>query len=94
MPVIKYPSRGLCGVCPAGETILEAIRSMGYTIDHACGGNARCGTCCVKVIQGMENLSPVGAAEATMLMELQLGAPHRLSCQARVTGDIIVLPGI
>jgi ferredoxin len=64
---------------------------MGYVIDHACGGNARCGTCCVRVVEGGNNLSPAGPDEAAMLRELGLAAPHRLSCQARVYGDVVVV---
>ncbi|HXI01969.1 MAG TPA: 2Fe-2S iron-sulfur cluster-binding protein [Candidatus Saccharimonadales bacterium] len=91
MPRVAYLSRGLSGRCIRGESVLEAVRSMGYVIDHACGGNARCGTCCVRVLEGELNLSPVGAEEAAMLRELGLGSPHRLSCQAKVLGDVVVV---
>jgi ferredoxin len=64
---------------------------MGYVIDHACGGNARCGTCCVRVVQGAENLSHLVPEEAAMLEDLGLGLPHRLSCQAKVRGDVVVV---
>lgn len=94
MPKVSYPTRGLRGSCPEGETILEAVRSLGYIIDHACGGNARCGTCCVRIAAGAAALSPVEADEERMLRELGLSPPHRLSCQARVHGDVIVLPGL
>ena len=93
MPKLSYPTRGISGTCPEGETILSALQALGYTVDHACGGNARCGTCCVRVVQGERSLSPVGPEEAAMLQELGLGAPHRLSCQARIHGDVVVLPG-
>ena len=92
MPKVSYPARRLVGVRPAGETILEAVRALGYIIDHACGGNARCGTCCLRVVEGAGNLSPAGPEEAAMLRELGLSPPHRLSCQARIQGDIVVLP--
>ncbi len=91
MPRVSFPTRGLSGACAAGETVLEAIRSMGYVIDHACGGNARCGTCCVRVVEGADNLSPVQRDEAAMLKELGLAPPYRLSCQARVHGDVVVV---
>jgi len=68
------------------------VRSLGYIIDHACGGNALCGTCCVRVLQGERNLSQVGREEAERLEELGLSPPHRLSCQARVHGDVVVVP--
>ena len=91
MPRITYISRRLSGACGPEETILDAVRDLGYIIDHACGGNARCGTCCVRVLEGSAGLSPVSPKEAAMLEELGLEEPHRLSCQARIRGDVIVV---
>lgn len=94
MPIVAYPSRRLRGRRPEGETILEAVRGLGWILDHACGGNARCGTCCVRVVEGLESLSPAEPLETEMLRELGLGPPHRLSCQARIHGDVVVQPAI
>ncbi len=91
MPRVSFPTRGLSGLCPEGMTIHEAVRSMGYVIDFACGGHARCGTCCVRVVEGLANLSPIGPDEAAQLKELGLAPPHRLSCQVQVQGDVVVL---
>lgn len=93
MPKVTYASRRLAGTCPEGETILEAVRALGYIMDHACGGNALCGTCCVKVLEGEGSLSPIGGDEKERLAELGLSRPHRLACQARVFGDVVVIPG-
>jgi len=93
LPKVSYPVGRISGVRPAGETILEAVRALGYIIDHACGGNARCGTCCIRVVEGEKNLSEAGPEEAAMLRERGVARPHRLSCQAKVLGDIVVLPG-
>jgi 2Fe-2S ferredoxin len=93
VPKVSYPSRGLMGPCPEGETILEAVRALGYIMDHACGGNALCGTCCVKVLEGEASLSPIETDEKERLTELDLRRPHRLACQAKIYGDIVVLPG-
>jgi 2Fe-2S ferredoxin len=92
VPKVSYPSRGLTGSCPEGETILEAVRALGYIMDHACGGNALCGTCCVKVLVGEGGLSPIGADERERLADLDLKQPHRLACQAKIHGDIVVIP--
>lgn len=92
MPRVKYPSRRLAGVCAEGETILDAVRSLGYVMDHACGGNALCGTCCVRVVSGEAGLTPIEADERERLQELGLSGPHRLACQARIFGDIVVVP--
>jgi len=92
MPTISFPTRGLAGVCPQGESILEAVRALGYVMDHACGGNALCGTCCVRVVKGALALTPVGPEEADRLLDLGLAGTHRLACQARIQGDIVVVP--
>ncbi|MBI3448352.1 MAG: (2Fe-2S)-binding protein [Acidobacteria bacterium] len=94
MPRVSFPSRGLSGVCADGESILEAVRALGYVMDHACGGNALCGTCCVRVVRGAPSLTPVGPDEADRLLDLGLAGTHRLACQARIQGDIVVAPAI
>ena len=93
MPKVSYPSRGLEGPCLEGETILDAIRGLGYIMDHACGGNALCGTCCVRVVRGESSLSPVEHEESERLIELGLEGHHRLACRAKIHGDVVVLPG-
>lgn len=94
MPRVIFPTRRIAGARPEGETIHEAIRALGFVIDYACGGNALCGTCAVRVVEGAGSLTPMGADEAAKLAELGYRAPHRLSCQARFSGDIVVLPGV
>jgi ferredoxin len=89
---VIFPTRGIRGSCEEGATVLEAVRRLGYVLDHACGGNARCGTCCVEVVEGADRLSPADPDEVRLLGELGYGPPHRLSCQARIHGDVIVLP--
>jgi ferredoxin len=84
MPRICFPSRGLAGHASAGSTLHEAVRALGHVIDYACGGNALCGTCCVIVVEGEAALTPPGPEESCRLKELGVGAPHRLSCQARL----------
>jgi adenylate cyclase len=70
-------------------TVLEASRSGGVAHASICGGRGRCTTCRVKVVSGMENLSPVGEREHRALA--RIGAPHdiRLACQAQMVGGEI-----
>lgn len=54
-----------------------------------CRGLGLCGTCTMKIVEGMENLSP-----KTMIEEKQLageGEDLRLSCQCEVLGDLCVI---
>ena len=76
-----------------GATIHEAVRALGHVIDFACGGNALCGTCCVRVIDGGSLLTPAGAEEEARLVDIEREAPFRLACQARLDragGDVTI----
>ncbi len=53
-----------------------------------CGGAGICGTCTVKVIDGMSNLSPQSKNEQNTLKGK--AADLRLSCAARVNGPITI----
>ncbi|KAG5182236.1 hypothetical protein JKP88DRAFT_278211 [Tribonema minus] len=53
-----------------------------------CGGGGTCGTCRVRVTEGMENCSKKGLGEEKMLKAV--GADIRLACCTRVTGPVSV----
>lgn len=72
---------------PEGERILQIALDNGIPMEHACGGNGFCTTCLCRVKNGMENLSPRNDREENMGVT---GDPERLSCQARLHGDIEV----
>jgi len=76
----------------AGETLLDLCDALDLDMGSDCGGFAACNACRVKVLEGMENLSPLEEEERPFL-----DAPdQRLGCQALVTGDVRVAydPGI
>ena len=72
---------------PEGERILQIALDNGIPMEHACGGNGFCTTCLCRVKNGMENLSPRNDREENMGVT---DDPERLSCQARVNGDVEV----
>jgi ferredoxin len=79
----------------SGEVQLEAELNLlgaaakgGLSLNHRCGGHARCGTCLVTVTAGMGQLSPIGAAEARVLRVLKAKDDQRLGCQAWAKGDV------
>ncbi|MER3427377.1 MAG: (2Fe-2S)-binding protein [Pyrinomonas sp.] len=74
---------------PLGRKLVLALEDAGIDILHRCGGNARCTTCRVEILEG--DASEMGEAERNRLaMEKEL-APHiRLSCQIRVQDDLKV----
>ena len=76
------------------ETILHASLNAGIPHYHACGGNARCSTCRVLVLGGMENLSEINEKERALRKRISLPKNVRLACQTHVTGEPVLLKRI
>lgn len=72
---------------PAGESLLRIALDNDIPMEHACGGNGFCTTCMCDVAEGMANLSPRNDREENMGI---VDDPKRLSCQAKVQGDVTV----
>ncbi|MGN6183232.1 MAG: protein kinase domain-containing protein [Thermoanaerobaculia bacterium] len=70
----------------AGQTLLAASLEAGVNHLHECGGNARCSTCRVAVVEGARNLSPRDSAELKLAKRLNLTDDIRLACQTKVQG--------
>lgn len=82
---------GKSGEVPANLTLLEAAETLGFPLNHDCGGNASCTTCRVEVQVGGEHLSEIDFEEQDLLDREALSESwHRLGCQARVMGNVIV----
>ena len=92
MPRITFiHSQGTSGEVPDEATVLEAAELLGFPLNHDCGGNASCSTCRVEVMVGSENLSEIDFEEQDLLDREALTEPyHRLSCQAKILGDVMV----
>jgi len=73
-----------------GETILSASLRAGIPHAHACGGNARCSTCRVAILGGLEYCVQRNAQEQQMANRLRFGPQIRLACQTSVAGDVTV----
>ena len=86
MPRVIFVDEGKAAEFPVGKTLLSSALEMGMRISHVCGGDGACGTCRVEVVEGWDNLSPPTPDETYKELE----APHRLSCQAKLLGDVIV----
>jgi ferredoxin len=70
--------------------VFEVAQRSGIAISTACVGKATCGLCRVKVAGGEASLSPLNPAERKHLGNVYFINKLRLSCQARVSGDVIV----
>ena len=91
MPLILFEPLGLKIPCEEGETAFSAARRAGVPIPTACVGRATCGLCRVKVVAGEEHLSPMNHDEKRHLGNTYFLTKLRLSCQARVSGDVTLL---
>ena len=75
--------------CEPGRKLVLCLEDNGVDILHRCGGNARCTTCRVELIEG--ELGEMREPEQTVLSaKTDLGPNTRLSCQNRVDGDLHV----
>jgi len=82
---------GKSGVVRENVTLLDAAKELGFSLNHDCGGNASCTTCRVEVQLGAEHLSEIDFEEQDLLDREALSEPwHRLGCQARVLGNVVV----
>lgn len=72
-----------------GRKLVLAIEDAGVDILHRCGGNARCTTCRVEILEG--DPGPIGEAERAILAtKTDLGDHTRLSCQVRIIDNLHV----
>lgn len=97
--VVFLPS-GRRGSFPRGTTLLDAARSLGVYVESVCGGRGICGRCQVVPIYGAfakhaitcspDDLTQVNEVEQRYAEKRTLPQDRRLSCQARLLGDMIV----
>ena len=70
---------------PAGKKLVLALEDAGIDILHRCGGNARCTTCRVEILEGTP--SEMGELERNRLaIETELAPNVRVINQASVRG--------
>jgi class 3 adenylate cyclase/nitrite reductase/ring-hydroxylating ferredoxin subunit len=74
----------------AGETLLEAALRSGIPLTHACGGRAKCSTCRVWVLDGLDDASPRSEVEQILADKLSFSDEMRLACQLRPEGELRV----
>lgn len=68
-----------------GENLLEVARVTNVAIDAPCGGNASCGKCKVKLVEG-ELHSP----KTRHISDEEYDEGWRLACVSKITGDVAV----
>jgi adenylate cyclase len=88
---IVYPD-GRAVRIPKGLSVLDASRRAGIPHAAVCGGRARCSTCRVRVLLGLDSLPPPAPAETRVLAPLGPDRAVRLACQLKPVADISIWP--
>ena len=70
---------------PPGTTLFSAAHWIGLPIDSTCGGHGTCGKCKVRVTKGIGDPE---TADHRQLRPGEVADGWRLSCQARIYGDM------
>lgn len=89
-PRIFHAPEGVAVDVKREQTVLEASLDGGIPLTHACGGQARCSTCRVLVLEGLENCISRTAEEEKLARHLGFDCSVRLACQTRVSSDVRV----
>jgi uncharacterized 2Fe-2S/4Fe-4S cluster protein (DUF4445 family) len=98
--LVVFTPSGKRGRFAHGTTLLQAARTLGVDVDSVCGGRGLCGRCQIRIAEGefakhgirSERGHVTGAAEVEARYRARKGMAeaHRLSCQARILGDVVV----
>lgn len=88
---------------PSDAILYDALADVGVELPHGCLSGS-CGACRIDVISGVDKLAPAGVIEQNTIEaiceeyrqtrgpEFLQGKNIRLSCRAKVCGDITILP--
>ena len=72
------------------STVLEAMLKANINHTHVCGGNARCSTCRIYIMDGLSNCLPRNEKEKRLAENLGFPQSIRLACQTKITGNISI----
>ena len=99
-PLVVFTPSGKRGRFAEGTTLLQAARTLGVDLDSVCGGRGLCGRCQIRIAEGefakhairseQGHVSASGEVEARYRARKGMAESHRLSCQARILGDVVV----
>ena len=92
MPSITFLEDGqeISAQVSATESVLDAALAANLRLFHDCGGNARCTTCRVRIVDGLDHVSRRNAEEAEIAHIRSWPEEIRLACQTRASGTVKV----
>ncbi len=68
-------------------TLREAAHLVEVNVHDRCGGMGACCNCVVTIVEGAANICPKTIVEQAVFY---LDENDRLSCQCRITGDVVI----
>ena len=74
----------------SGESILQTAARNGIPHVNACGGEGKCTTCRLLILEGIEKCSPETEKEIALKEKAHTTDEFRLACQTTITGDVTV----
>lgn len=90
MATVRYEGLDATVAARPTESILDVSLRNNIHHLHICGGNGRCSTCRVRVLNGLEHCSERNDTERDISEKMALASDVRLACQTRVSGDVTV----
>lgn len=73
-----------------GSTVFDAVRGAGLPLGSSCDGDALCGWCRVRILDGGDALSAPGDEERRLLTRRHAEPDERIACLAHILGPITV----
>ena len=74
---------------PNGATFFDVVNASGADVTFGCR-NGTCGTCRIRIENGLENLSPMNSEERDFLGSMDANENERLGCQVCIHGDVSI----
>jgi ferredoxin len=103
MPIVSIKDTNLTFEVPEGEILFDALNERGHKLPHGCLSGS-CGACRIEVCAGKENLQEPSVVEENTICALKdeyiknqgqdfiRNREIRLSCRAKVRGDVTITP--
>ena len=89
MPKINFLPDNKTFEVQEGETILDTAARNGIPHVNACGGEGKCTTCRLLILEGIDKCSPETEQELALRNKAHTTEEFRLACQTSITGDIV-----
>tara|TARA_B100001094_G_C17942401_1_gene676257 strand:- start:391 stop:672 length:282 start_codon:yes stop_codon:yes gene_type:complete len=87
MPKVEITTDNISADVEKGYALIDMCEDQDTSILFGCRDGA-CGSCMIRVLEGPENLTPMGEDEKDFLETMAAEPEERLACQCNVLGDV------